>query len=97
MSDRVVLAYSGGLDTSCILKILEQRGLEVIAIIADVGQREDFDAVRERALRTGASKVYVVGRAAAVFAGELRQQGANAWPLLPPEQMDLFRRRHAAN
>ncbi|MCB9639415.1 MAG: argininosuccinate synthase [Myxococcales bacterium] len=56
---KIVLAYSGGLDTSCILKILQQRGYEVIAYIADVGQKEDFVSLEKRALETGASKVYV--------------------------------------
>jgi argininosuccinate synthase len=56
---KVVLAYSGGLDTACILKVLLQRGYEVVAFVADVGQREDFEQVAERARRTGASKVYV--------------------------------------
>ncbi len=56
---KVVLAYSGGLDTACILKVLQQRGYEVIAYIADVGQQEDFEEVAERAKQTGASKVYI--------------------------------------
>jgi argininosuccinate synthase len=56
---RVVLAYSGGLDTACILKWLLERGHDVIAYVADVGQREDFALVAERAKQTGASKVYV--------------------------------------
>jgi len=56
---KVVLAYSGGLDTACILKVLLQRGYDVIAYVADVGQQEDFQEVAERALRTGASKVFV--------------------------------------
>jgi argininosuccinate synthase len=56
---KVVLAYSGGLDTACILKVLQQRGYDVIAYVADVGQQDDFDLVAERARRTGASKVYV--------------------------------------
>ncbi len=60
MSDKkVVLAYSGGLDTACILKILMQRGYEVIAYVADVGQKEEFEEVAERAKATGASKVFV--------------------------------------
>ena len=59
MADKVVLAYSGGLDTSCILKLLEQEGYEVVAYVADVGQQDDFDQLRGRALATGASKVYV--------------------------------------
>jgi argininosuccinate synthase len=56
---KVVLAYSGGLDTACILKVLLQRGCEVVAYVANVGQQEDFDEVAERARRTGASQVYV--------------------------------------
>ena len=56
---KVVLAYSGGLDTSVILKWLANKGFEVIAYVADVGQQEDFEAIREKALATGASKVYV--------------------------------------
>jgi argininosuccinate synthase len=58
-ANKVVLAYSGGLDTACILKVLLQRGYEVIAFVADVGQQEDFEEVAERARRTGASKVYI--------------------------------------
>jgi len=56
---KVVLAYSGGLDTACILKVLLQRGHEVIAYIADVGQQEDFAEVAERARQTGATTVCV--------------------------------------
>ncbi len=56
---KVVLAYSGGLDTSVILKWLEQKGYDVIAYVANVGQQEDFEEVRRKALATGASKVYV--------------------------------------
>lgn len=56
---KVVLAYSGGLDTSVILKWLIDKGYEVIAYVADVGQDENFDEVREKALKIGASKVYI--------------------------------------
>ena len=56
---KVVLAYSGGLDTSCILKYLQQRGYEVIAYVGNVGQKDDWDALRERALAIGATKVYI--------------------------------------
>ena len=56
----VVLAYSGGLDTSVILKWLTLQGHRVIAYIADVGQEEDFEEVERRALATGASKSVVV-------------------------------------
>ncbi len=56
---KIVLAYSGGLDTSVILKWLIEQDYEVIAYIANVGQEEDFDAAKEKALKVGASKVYV--------------------------------------
>jgi len=58
--EKIVLAYSGGLDTSVILKWLsEQYECPVIAYAADVGQHEDWDAVREKGLATGAEKVIV--------------------------------------
>ena len=56
---KVVLAYSGGLDTSVILKWLIDKGYEVIAYVADVGQDDNYDEVREKALKIGASKVYI--------------------------------------
>ena len=56
---KVVLAYSGGLDTACILKDLLERGHDVIAYVADVGQQEDFDEVAQRARDTGATDVFV--------------------------------------
>lgn len=56
---KIVLAYSGGLDTSVILKWFIEEGYEVIAYIADVGQEEDFKAAEEKALKVGAAKVYV--------------------------------------
>ncbi|KAF2960697.1 argininosuccinate synthase [Thermotoga sp. 38H-to] len=59
MKEKVVLAYSGGLDTSIILKWLCEKGFEVIAYVANIGQKDDFNAIREKALKTGASKVYV--------------------------------------
>lgn len=55
----VVLAYSGGLDTSCILTWLKQDGYDVIAFMADVGQDEDFEAAHQKALNLGAKKVYI--------------------------------------
>ncbi|KAL9695239.1 hypothetical protein quinque_014524 [Culex quinquefasciatus] len=57
--ERILLAYSGGLDTSCILKWLLEKGHEVICFMADVGQEEDFGAAREKALRIGATDVIV--------------------------------------
>lgn len=56
---KVVLAYSGGLDTSCILVWLIEQGFEVIAYLADVGQEEDFAAAKEKALKLGASKIFI--------------------------------------
>jgi argininosuccinate synthase len=56
---KIVLAYSGGLDTSIILKWFIEEGYEVIAYIADVGQVEDFEAAREKAEKLGAAKVYI--------------------------------------
>ncbi|KAK4619337.1 Argininosuccinate synthase [Fulvia fulva] len=56
---KVCLAYSGGLDTSCILKYLLDQDYEVIAFMADVGQEEDFKAAKEKALKIGATKCYI--------------------------------------
>ena len=54
------MAYSGGLDTSVIIKWLKERyGSEIIAFAADVGQGQELAPVREKALSTGASKVYI--------------------------------------
>ena len=63
MKDKVVLAYSGGLDTSVIIKWLTNKGYGVIAYMADVGQESDFEAYKKRALKTGAIKVVEIGRA----------------------------------
>lgn len=57
---KVVLAYSGGLDTSVILKWLKNEyGCEVITFTADIGQAEELEHLREKAIATGASKVYI--------------------------------------
>ncbi|XP_066568724.1 argininosuccinate synthase [Amia ocellicauda] len=55
----VVLAYSGGLDTSCILVWLKEQGYDVIAYLANIGQDEDFDAARKKAESLGAKKVFI--------------------------------------
>src|SRR6478752_3088297 len=63
---KVVLAYSGGLDTSVILRWLkEQYGCQVIAFCAALGQGEDLEAIKQKALKTGASKVVI---------GDLREE-----------------------
>lgn len=57
---KIVLAYSGGLDTSVAIKwLIEKYGAEVIAFCADIGQDDDLDLVAEKAKKTGASKVYI--------------------------------------
>jgi len=58
--NKIVLAYSGGLDTSIILKwLIKEYDAEIIAYVADLGQGEDLEEVYNKALKTGASKVYV--------------------------------------
>jgi argininosuccinate synthase len=57
---KVVLAYSGGLDTSVILKwLIDEFGYEVICFAADVGQAEELDGLEEKAIKTGARKIYI--------------------------------------
>lgn len=56
---RVLLAYSGGLDTSCILAWLIEEGYEVYAFMADIGQEEDFEAARKKAIAVGAKKFFL--------------------------------------
>jgi argininosuccinate synthase len=106
---KVVLAYSGGLDTSVILKWLSRQGYELIAYVADVGQTEDFDAVREKALATGASKVYVEDlkeefvtdyifpafKANAVYEGSYLLGTALARPVIAKRQIEIARREGA--
>lgn len=59
--NKVVLAYSGGLDTSVILRwLLETYECEVITVTADLGQPEDLEGIEEKALKTGASKAFVM-------------------------------------
>lgn len=58
--DKVVLAYSGGLDTSIIIPWLKENyGLEVIAMAADLGQGEELAPLREKAVKSGAAKIYI--------------------------------------
>lgn len=61
MSDKVVLAYSGGLDTSVAIKWLSQRyNLDIVALTIDVGNERDFSAIQQKALKAGAVKALVV-------------------------------------
>lgn len=58
--EKIVLAYSGGLDTSVILKWLKETyDAEIIAFTADIGQKDELDGLEEKALQTGASKIYI--------------------------------------
>ncbi len=101
---RVVLAYSGGLDTSIIIPWLKENyGCEVIAMVGDVGQGDDFEAVREKALRTGASKVFVEDlreefitgyvwkalQAGAVYEGKYLLGTSLARPVLAKRQVEV--------
>jgi argininosuccinate synthase len=109
MSEKVVLAYSGGLDTSVILKWLIERGYEVVAFVADVGQQDDFDKVREKALKAGASKVFVEDlkeefvtdfifpafKANAIYEGRYLLGTALARPLIAKHQIGVAAREHA--
>ena len=67
--DKVVLAYSGGLDTSAAIKWLkEEYDLEVITLTIDVGNERDFSAVKQKALQVGAIKALVTPRSASPHA-----------------------------
>ncbi len=101
---KVVLAYSGGLDTSVILRwLIETYGCEVVAFTADLGQGEELIPVREKALKTGASKVYVEDlreefvrdfvfpmlRANAVYEGSYLLGTSIARPLIAKRQVEI--------
>ncbi len=108
--EKVILAYSGGLDTSVILKWLVNQEYDVIAYIADVGQEEDFEKVREKALKTGASKVYVedlkeefvtgfifpVIKANALYEGRYLLGTAIARPLIAKKQIEIANLENAS-
>ena len=110
MPNKVVLAYSGGLDTSVIIPWLrENYGCEVIAMVGDVGQGEDLEAVAAKALRTGASKVYVEDlreefvseyvfptlRAGAIYENKYLLGTSMARPLLAKRQVEIALREDA--
>jgi argininosuccinate synthase len=107
---KIVLAYSGGLDTSVILKWLEKEyGCEVIAFVADLGQGEDLEEIKAKALATGASKVYIedvreefVGdfiftalKANAIYEGGYLLGTSIARPLIAKKQMEVVEREKA--
>ena len=105
MAKKVVLAYSGGLDTSIIIPWLKENygGCEVIAMVGDLGQQEDLEAARKKALATGASAAYVEDlreefitgyiwptlRAGAVYEHKYLLGTSFARPLLAQRQVQL--------
>jgi len=102
--NKVVLAYSGGLDTSVILKwLIETYACDVVAFSANIGQGEELDHVRENAINTGASKVYIddlretfvkdyvfpAFRANAIYEGQYLLGTSLARPLIAKRQMEI--------
>jgi argininosuccinate synthase len=102
--DKIVLAYSGGLDTSVILKWLaEEYECPIIAYAADVGQHEDWDAIREKGMSTGAEKVIISDlreefvrdyifpafRANAIYEGSYLLGTSLARPIIAKEQVRI--------
>ena len=107
---KTVLAYSGGLDTSIVIKWLKETyGCEVIAYCADLGQEEDIKAVKKKAIMTGASRVYVLDlreefvkdyvfpmlRANAVYEGTYLLGTSIARPLIAKKQIEIARKEKA--
>jgi argininosuccinate synthase len=101
---KVVLAYSGGLDTSVILKwLIETYRCEVVTFSADIGQEDDFDQIRENARMTGASKIYIEDlkesfvkdfvfpayRANAIYEGQYLLGTSLARPLIAKRQIEI--------
>ncbi len=107
---KVVLAYSGGLDTSVILKwLIETYHCDVITFSADMGQGEELDYIEEKALKTGASKVYIddlqeefardyvfpAFRANAIYEGQYLLGTSLARPLIAKRQMEIAETENA--
>ena len=109
MKQKIILAYSGGLDTSVILKWLVNKGYEVIAYVADVGQPDDFKEVEEKAIKTGASKVYIEDlkkefveeyifpalKANAIYEGKYLLGTSLARPLIAKKQIEIAHKENA--
>jgi argininosuccinate synthase len=108
--DKVVLAYSGGLDTSVILRwLIEQYGCEVVCFAADVGQAEELGGLEEKARATGASKLYVEDlreefvrdfvftalKANAVYEGVYLMGTSLARPLIAKKHIEIARKEGA--
>ncbi len=106
---KVVLAYSGGLDTSCIIPWLKDRGFETIAFVADVGQGDDFSVVKKKALKSGAKKAYCLNlqeefineyvfpalKAGALYQGKYVLACALSRPLIAKHQVLIAKKENA--
>ncbi len=106
---KVVLAYSGGLDTSVLVKWLSEKGYEVICFVGDVGQKENFKEVEKKALKTGAKKVYIENlkkefvtdyifpalRGNAVYESKYLLGTSLARPLLAKAQIEIAEKENA--
>ncbi|MGD1999554.1 MAG: argininosuccinate synthase [Desulfobacterales bacterium] len=107
---KVALAYSGGLDTSVILKwLIETYQCEVVTFSADIGQEDDFDQIRENARKTGASKIYIEDlkeefvrdyvfpafRANAIYEGQYLLGTSLARPLIAKRQVEIAKLEEA--
>jgi len=107
---KVILAYSGGLDTSILVKWLaEEYGCEVVAYTADVGQQDELDGLEAKAKKTGASKIYIEDlreefardfvffavKANAVYEGTYRLGTSIARPLIAKRQVEIALMEHA--
>ena len=107
---KVVLAYSGGLDTSVIVKwLLENYGCEVICFSADIGQGEELTPLKKKAIETGASKIFIEDlreefvrdfvfpmlRANAVYEGSYLLGTSIARPLIAKKQIEIAERERA--
>lgn len=110
MSKKIVLAYSGGLDTSIIIPWLKENyGYEVIAMAADVGQGEELDPLNEKAIKTGASKIYIEDlkkefvedfiwptlKAHAIYEGKYLLGTSFARPLIAKRMVEIARQEGA--
>lgn len=107
---KVILAYSGGLDTSVAIRWLKERyGCEVICFCADLGQGEDLKEIRKRAIKTGASKVYIEDlkeefvrdyvfkmlKANAIYEGGYLMGTSIARPLIAKKQIEIAEKEGA--
>ncbi|MEN6360502.1 MAG: argininosuccinate synthase [Smithella sp.] len=107
---KVVLAYSGGLDTSVIVRwLIETYGCEVICFAADVGQKEELTGLKKKAIDTGASKIYIEDlreefardfvfpalRANAIYEGTYLLGTSLARPLIAKKQIEIARKEKA--